>query len=269
MTNAQRLALLDAAVAGLKLTTKGYAPTKGSGPHWRSAIKSLDALAVDLGRKPTPKPPDPPPAYSGLFASDGVMMRTPDGNAETKARQAVERGYVWVAGNVSDGHRWEDWDPEGGVFIPWARVRSEADVVDLLDEAADAIAPAALVNLEVEAKDSLPPWRVREISDAHRYRGERGLSMEGWLYNSVPQKPGTEDPKRSGWEPLGDWPFLLQAFDRYATEIPALIQHAHDLGVRTAFPTLQAYGQANGRPDRHGWTGPISIFTGDDVIVWP
>lgn len=257
MSDGQRLALLDAAIAELKLTTKGYAPTKGSGPHWRAAFKGLDALAVDLGRKPAPKPPVPPPAYSGLFASDGVMMRTPDGNAETKARQAVERGYVWIAGNVGDGHRWRDWDPEGGVFIPWSRVRSEADVVDLLDQADEAKAPAALVNLEVEAKDSLKPKRVREISDAHRYRGERGLSMEGWLYNDV------------DWTPLGDWPFLLQAFDAYRSKIADLVQHAHDEGVRTAFPTLQAYGVANGRPDRAGWTGPVSIFTGDDVVVWP
>lgn len=253
MTDKERHELLTASIAELKLTSKGYAPTKGAGPHWRKAMSGLDALWLDL--KPTVPPA--PPAYSGLFASDGVMMRTPDGNAETKAREAVARGYTWVAGNVGDGWRWDHWDAEGGVFIPWKRVRSAADVVSLFDEAEEAKAPAVLVNLEVEAKDVLPPKAVRAISDAHSFTGERGLSMEGWLYNAV------------DWRPLGDWPFLLQAFDAYRDKISDLIFHAHELGVRTAFPTLQAYGVANGRPQRNGWTGPISIFTGDDVIVWP
>lgn len=64
MTDAQRLKLLNKALARLRLTKEGYDPQGG---HWRAAMAYMDELAQDLkpDPKPTPKVPMLGPVQKG------------------------------------------------------------------------------------------------------------------------------------------------------------------------------------------------------------
>lgn len=57
MTDKQRLAMLNSAIADLKLTKVGYPPKLIKGTHWADAMGKLNKLAVDL--KPDPVVPVP------------------------------------------------------------------------------------------------------------------------------------------------------------------------------------------------------------------
>jgi hypothetical protein len=216
---------------------------------------------VELCRNhPPDTTPPPPPASSSLFTLYGGFLRTPDGNAETRAREARQRGYRWVACNVGDGH-YESWltirnyEQAGFTVVPWMRVRTAADVSYLYTVAASWWTPC-IVNLEDEAKTTLPPSSVASIMSGRDY----AVSAPGWLYNSV------------DWTPFRDIPVLLQMF---TGEIPSLtgqlaacIDHAHQLGINTALPTWQAYATNGVRPEPEPWDGAYSLYCLDDVTDW-
>ena len=196
------------------------------------------------------------PPYAGIFAVDGVFVRSPDGNAETQCRAATNVGYAWEARNVGDYSPgvWAGFNSRPRIVIPWARVRTGPDVWRLLNIARDWGSSGCIVNLEDEAKDVLPPSLVANIAAGHSFNGEIALSTVGWTYNAV------------DWQPVAKWPVLLQVFEQLRGHLDECVYHAKALGFQNAFPTLQAYGGAT--PDREGWTRGISVYTADDVRDW-
>lgn len=69
MTDKQRLAVLNKAIAELKVTKQGYTPL---GVHWREAMKNLNALAADL--KPEPKPSVKVPLLGPIWAGGKSVL---------------------------------------------------------------------------------------------------------------------------------------------------------------------------------------------------
>lgn len=217
---------------------------------------------------PNPTLPPPPPPVGNLFSdSSGVFLRDAHGGTETAARSATAYGYKWIAINTGDVptlSRWARIISENPCIVPWARVRSASDVYALILAARQLRSVGLIVNLEDEAKDVLPPRRVRDILLETGYEGAVAISTLGWVYNSG---PGGVD-----WRPLGEYPVLLQMF---TGEVPALkgqlsecIKHAFDEGFKVAKPTWQAYATQGVRPYPEDWDGHFSVYTGDDVDNW-
>ena len=174
-------------------------------------------------------------------------------------------GYEWLALNVGDGQKWDDWRTvidrardESVVALPWARCRTLAEVEDLLDMA-DLVSFHCILNIEDEFKTVLEPWRIAPaIADVPEL--QVGISSVAWLYNDV------------DFRPLGKLPMLLQLFpadnrwmpDELPEKQADCVRHAREHGFTYVGVTLQTYGTA--QPGWYGyWKGVRSLYTGDDV----
>lgn len=236
-----------------------YAPARIPTYGW-NRLKLLLRL-----RKPVSKD------YDGICLNIGAWLRNPRGGVEG-VLQAVQWGIYWFALNLNQGD-WllpASWDivrsrafhlnrPCG----PWKRVYTISDVLDILDQAYLWSSPFAFINLEAEAKTSLPPYLVEDLIQAHPYEGEVVFITEAWVYNGVEQRPGTRDPKKNGWEPLLKYAIVLEILPREAfpaTNPAACIAHAHELGFRNVFCAF------DGRDPVPASLPPaFSVYTGDDA----
>jgi hypothetical protein len=178
-------------------------------------------------------------------------------------------GMKWLTVNVGDGLHWDDWRvvreralPVGVEVFPWKRCRTVADCHDLL-ELADLFASRVILNIEDEFKDVLPPSLVASLLRDYTLQASAldvGISTVGWVYNSV------------DYEPLGDYPVLLQLFAADMRRDPAELEqiqadcvaHARDKGFTYVGVTFQTYGDAE-----PGWyayhKGTRSYYTSDDI----
>jgi hypothetical protein len=178
-------------------------------------------------------------------------------------------GMKWLALNVGDGQHWDDWrvvreraKAANVEVLPWARCRTLSDCHDLL-ETADAFASKVILNIEDEFKDVLSPARVAAMLPDYTLQSNAldvAISTVGWVYNDV------------DYNPLGDYPVLLQIFPTDMRRDPAELEtiqaqcvaHARDKGFTYVGVTIQAYGDA--KPEWYGYIdGTFSIFSGDDV----
>lgn len=174
-------------------------------------------------------------------------------------------GFKWLALNVGDGHRWDDWRPVidraralNVVVMPWARCRTLTQCWDLLDEA-DLVSFQAILNVEDEFKQEVDPGLLAGvITDFPDLKV--GISTVAWLYNDV------------DYSPLAGYPVLLQIFpadngwdpSELEQKTKDCVAHARDKGFTYVGATVQTY--AGAEPGWYGYlSGAKSLYTGDDV----
>lgn len=175
-------------------------------------------------------------------------------------------GMRWLALNVGDGANWDDWrivaqkarEIELPV-MPWARCRTLQEVNALL-ALAKSVGFYAILNIENEFKDVLPPSVVAPRVAAYEAEVACAISTVGWVYNDV------------DYSPLADTPFLLQLFASDMRREPRELEqiqkdccgHARDKGIAYLGVTFQTYFPA--QPEWYSyWDGVRSYFTGDDI----
>ena len=89
MTNKQRAAEIDKAIADLKRTREGYT-THPDGPYWQKALPRLRAVAADLRRPVTTVPQLGPVLEDGL----DILLQAPTHNTDgVPAYPAFDSGF--------------------------------------------------------------------------------------------------------------------------------------------------------------------------------
>jgi hypothetical protein len=195
------------------------------------------------------------------------MLRAHDGGVEN-VQEMKTAGMEYVALNIGDLPM-EAWDVVRDRariadvhVLPKARCYS-VGIVDRLVQAARAWGSLGIiVNLEIEAKDSMPPARVRGVLDALAWDGEVGVSTEAHLYDY----PLVE------WVPLTGpkYTALLQMYPEDARQDPAnipawtaqCVRHARASGYTYVGVTYQCW---RSDPNWYDRRGTYSLAYGDDV----
>lgn len=172
----------------------------------------------------------------------------------------------WVAVNVGDGHRWDDWRitidnarASGVLVFPWMRCLTYDDVERLL-ATSDLVAFQSIVNIEDEFQGAIDPRVLANLLKAYDAELDVAISTVGWVYNNV------------DYSPLSGIPFLLQLFPTDMRRDPSEFEqiqkdcclHARERGVVHCGVTYQTYGDA--KPEWWSyWKGARSYYTGDDI----
>jgi hypothetical protein len=196
-----------------------------------------------------------------MFGTKGAMLRNPRGGVENYAEQKT--CVYYTACNTGD-HTMAEWsmylqgaDAHGIKVIPWARCLNANDVVKLINVAETWSSKGLIVNLEIEAKNVLPPSLVAEI--LKDYAGQVAISTEAWLYN----------PPVVNWTPLNKYTMMLQIFPQESdpsTRPLHCIAHAQELGFKNVVLTYGSY--AGGQASWFNLTLPYyNVYTGDDIGV--
>lgn len=200
-------------------------------------------------------------ADMGMYARKGVLLRNPRGGVENFLEQGLS--VYWSACNIGDHseYEWSYYKTHANMVgirvIPWARCRTEADVLNLVRVALEWHSNGLIVNLETEAKDVLTP---KQVSDKlYGYNGQVAISTEAWLYN----------PPLVDWKPLTQHTCLLQIFPAEAEPAKKpldCLAHAKELGFQKVAFTYGAHmGQTPSLYDLQRVN--YSVYTGDDIGV--
>jgi hypothetical protein len=196
------------------------------------------------------------------------MLRAPAGGVENVAEMKDVGRMEYVALNIGD---WpvSDWalikdraTALGVQVIPKARCYSVGIVDRLVLAAREWGSLGIIVNLEIEAKDSMPPSRVRGVLDDLAWDGEVGVSTEAHLYDY----PLVE------WVPLTGpkYTALLQIYPEdgrvHPENVPqwqaTQVRHARASGYTYVGVTYQCWRSDPNWFDRRG---TYSLAYGDDV----
>lgn len=236
-------------------------------PQW--AWDRLKALV-----KASP-PPSPPVPTLGLFAKNTAFLRNPRGGIENTDDQ-FNAGLRLALLNIGD-HDTSEWSAyelrarnQGIVTGYWRHCLTEAHIVALLDASFRNAKPCVCINVEFELVTTLPPWRIRQIVDAHRYQGQVStilLGWQGWVENGIHKGPD--------YTPIGDWPSLLEIFPQDApalwppnVKVHECIEHGRILGMKLPVPVYGTYTDKARGPAQPSWYDRSlhhGLYTADDV----
>lgn len=200
------------------------------------------------------------------FNGHGMFLLEPRGGTEDVARwkQAGGTYLLLNIAPVSGG----DWHVHrkrakacGLIVVPWQRVRTIEDAIDV-ELAADAWnSPACAHNLETEAMTALPPELLGRVTDPFPKARVRAVVTEPWMQNGA------------GWKTLGKrgWVAMPEAFlnANPAWDPTVVCAHAKPEGMPLAVPAF-GWGKWKDAPTYVApghylsrWSGPFAVYPGD------
>jgi hypothetical protein len=206
------------------------------------------------------------PSVPWPFNGRGMFLLEPTGGTENVAAWK-QAGGTYLLLNIAhtSGGTWTTHRQRakacGLTVIPWRRVLTIDDVLDV-ELAADAWdSPAAAHNLEHEAVTTLTPARLLTVTSAFPRARVRAVITEPWMQN------------QAGWQHLGQagWVAMPESFMNAnpAFDPTVLCTHARDEGMPLAVPAF-GWGQWADAPTyippAHylaRWRGPFTVYPGD------
>lgn len=218
-------------------------------PAWAWLRLSYMKARPRIPANQAPKVPFP-------FNGHGMFLLEPRGGTEDVARWKNAGGtYLLLNLAYKDGGNWDTHRQRakaaGLTVIPWRRVRTIDDVLDV-ELAADHWGSIACAhNLESEAVTTLPPRLLAEATRPFPASRVRAVTTEPWMQNGA------------GWQHLGKrgWVAMPEAFlnANAAYDPTVLCAHAKAEGMPLAVPVF-------------GWgvwkDAPVNVPPGQYLARW-